>query len=74
VAHFILGVLEKFGQGVVPMVAEVNGEPAVIGIRDGELMAMWTVDVTSEGVSRLFIVLNPQKLSRLAGDVLSQIR
>ena len=64
VAHFLLGVLEKFGQGVTPVPVEVNGSPAVLGLRDGAPMALWTVDVGADGIHRVFIVLNPQKLSR----------
>jgi RNA polymerase sigma-70 factor (ECF subfamily) len=72
VAHFILGVLEKFGQGIVPVAAQINGETAVLGVRDGELVALWTIDVTPQGVRRLLIVLNPQKLAALAADVLPE--
>jgi len=63
VAAFILGVLEKFAADVEPRFVEVNGEPALIGVRDGHVMAMWTVDITTEGVRRILIVLNPEKLS-----------
>lgn len=64
VAHFLLGVLEKFGQGVTPVPVEVNGGPAILGVRDGAPMALWTVDAGADGIHRVFIVLNPQKLSR----------
>jgi RNA polymerase sigma-70 factor (ECF subfamily) len=64
VAHFLLGVLEKFGQGVTPVPVEVNGSPAMLGVRDGAPMALWTVEVGADGIHRVFIVLNPQKLSR----------
>ncbi len=66
VAQFVLGVLDKFGEGIVPVPVEFNGE---VGDRrrdsDGEVMAVWTADVTTEGIRRLLIVLNPDKLERI---------
>jgi RNA polymerase sigma-70 factor, ECF subfamily len=65
VAHFLLGVLEKFGQGVTPVPVVVNGDPAVLGVRpDGSPLALWTVDAGPEGIRGVYIVLNPDKLSR----------
>ncbi len=69
VAHFLLGVLEKFGRGVTAVPVVVNGEPAVLGVReDGSAMALWTVDAGPEGIRGVYIVLNPQKLSRFGGE------
>ena len=66
VAQLILGVLSKFGEGIVPVAVEANGEPAMLGVRDGHPIALWTVDIGPEGVRRLLIVMNPHKLSRFA--------
>ena len=43
-----------------PVVA--NGEPAMLGVRDGEPVALWTVDIAPDGVRRIMIMLNPHKL------------
>lgn len=67
VAAFLLGVLEKFASDLVPMPVLANGEPAFVGLRDGVPEALWSVDTTEQGVSRVLIVLNPQKLSQFAG-------
>ena len=68
VAHFLLGVLEKFGQGVVPVPVVVNGEPAMVGLRaDGSPLALWTIDAGPDGIRGVYIVLNPDKLSRFEG-------
>lgn len=72
VAHFLLGVLTKYGQGIVPVPVEVNGESAMLGLRDGRPVALWSVETGADGIHRVFIVLNPQKLSRFeAPDHLS---
>jgi RNA polymerase sigma-70 factor (ECF subfamily) len=67
VAHFLLGVLAKYGQGIVPVPVEVNGAPAMLGLRNGKPAAVWTVETGADGIHRVFIVLNPAKLSRFGG-------
>lgn len=64
VAQLILAVLEKFGQGIETTAVEANGDLAMLGLRDGHPVALWTVDIGPEGVRRLMIVMNPAKLSR----------
>ena len=71
VAQLILGVLDKFGEGIVPIAVEANGEAAMLGVRDGHPVALWTVDIAPDGVRRLLIVLNPHKLERFASVALS---
>jgi RNA polymerase sigma-70 factor, TIGR02957 family len=67
VAQFLLGVLEKFGRGVTTHVVTVNGEPAFLGERDGEPIAVWVVDIGADGIQRVLLVRNPDKLSRFGG-------
>ena len=71
VARLILGVLEKFGEGMVAVPVSANGEPAMLAARDGHPVALWTVDIAPEGVRRLLIVMNPHKLSAFEGAALS---
>jgi RNA polymerase sigma-70 factor (ECF subfamily) len=71
VAQLILGVLEKFGQGIETTAVEANGELAMLGMRDGHPVALWTVDIGPEGVRRLMIVMNPEKLEPFAAAALS---
>lgn len=66
VAHFVLGVLDKFGRDATVRTVHVNGEPAFLAVRpDGTVFALWTVDASADAVQGLYIVLNPQKLSRI---------
>ena len=71
VAQLILGVLEKFGQGIETTAVEANGELAMLGMRDGHPVALWTVDIGPEGERRLMIVMNPEKLEPFAAAALS---
>jgi RNA polymerase sigma-70 factor (ECF subfamily) len=71
VAQLILGVLAKFGQGVEPIPVEANGDAAMLGMRDGHPVALWTLDIGPDGVRRLLIVMNPEKLEPFAASALS---
>ncbi len=62
VAVLLLGVIEKFAQGIVMHPVIANGEPAMLGVREGEAVALWTVEISPDGVRQLMIVLNPHKL------------
>ena len=66
VARFILGIIDKFGQGVVTVPVEANGDVGMLAILDGHPLALWTVDITTEGVRRLLVVMNPSKLESFA--------
>jgi RNA polymerase sigma-70 factor (ECF subfamily) len=65
VAQFLLGILDKFARDIEAVPAIVNGEPGFIGIRDGEPMAVWTVEIGANGIRRFLNVMNPAKLSRI---------
>lgn len=65
VAHFLLGVLVKYGADMQIVPVELNGGVGFVGLRDGELMAAWTIEFGPRGVTRWFSVLNPAKLSHL---------
>jgi RNA polymerase sigma-70 factor (ECF subfamily) len=67
VARFLLGILDKFARDIEAVPAIVNGEPGFIGIRDGEPMAVWTVEIGANGIRRFLNVMNPAKLSRIGG-------
>jgi RNA polymerase sigma-70 factor (ECF subfamily) len=66
VAQFLLGVLDKFARDVDSVMVELNGDVAFVGIREGEVVAAWTVEIGPDGIRRLLNVMNPAKLSRIA--------
>ena len=71
-AQLILGVLEKFGQGIETVAVVAHGAVAMLGVRDGHPVALWTLDIAPDGVRRLMIVMNPHKLERFAASALSR--
>ncbi|HEX7806641.1 MAG TPA: RNA polymerase sigma-70 factor [Cellulomonas sp.] len=71
-AGYLLGVLAKFGRGVEAVPIEVNDEQAVLGARDGSPVGIWSVEIAPDGVRRVLIVLNPDKLERFAAAALSR--
>lgn len=71
VAQLLLGILSKFGQGISTVPVEANGEAAMLAVRDGHPVALWNVEITSEGVQKLMIVMNPHKLRGFEGLALS---
>lgn len=68
VARFLLGVLDKFARDVAVEPVVVNGDVAMLGRRpDGSPLALWTVETGADGILGVYIVLNPDKLSRFEG-------
>lgn len=72
VAALILGVLDKFGQGIRTLPVSANGEAAMLALRGDDPVALWSIDIAPDGVRRLLIVLNPHKLERFTASALSQ--
>lgn len=72
VARFVLGLLEKYSEGVTTLVIPVNGEPTIVVVREGAPIVVWQFDVGPEGVRRMLAVLNPEKLHAFDSIALSQ--
>ncbi|MEU8526153.1 MULTISPECIES: RNA polymerase sigma-70 factor [Streptomyces] len=66
VARFIVGGAAKFGVAVTGELTTLNGNPALVLRRDGELDGVLTVRVEDGLVTGLFFVRNPEKLTRVA--------
>jgi RNA polymerase sigma-70 factor (ECF subfamily) len=66
VAQFLLGLLEKQAADVENVMVELNGDVAFVGLRNGVVMAAWTVEFGPAGITRWLNVMNPAKLSRIA--------
>jgi RNA polymerase sigma-70 factor (ECF subfamily) len=70
IARLVLGLFEKYPIEIVPV--EANGEPAMLGLLDGEPLVVISLDIAPGGVRQLLAVVNPSKLERFAAAVLSR--
>lgn len=67
VARYLIGVLQRFGAGMVPTVSQANGEPVIIaeGVR-----AVCFFAFDDDGLlTGLDLALNPDKLASVAAQV-----
>jgi RNA polymerase sigma-70 factor (TIGR02957 family) len=72
VARYILGVLQRFAEGVTPALMEVNGEAALVATAAGGLRAIWFFETDGDVITGLKMVVNPAKLE-FAARQLSRI-
>jgi RNA polymerase sigma factor (sigma-70 family) len=63
VARHLIGVLNRFTEGVTAHIAEVNGQLAIVGTAGAELRAIWFLGFDDGRLSSLDMVLNPEKLA-----------
>lgn len=67
VGRFLAGVSRKGVWGPV-IATELNARPALLVYQEGSLTNAVVLDVTNAGVTAVYVVRNPDKLSRLARD------
>lgn len=65
VAQFLLGLIAKQAADVDNVLVELNGDVAFVGLRNGDVMAAWTMEFGPDGITRWLNVMNPAKLSRI---------
>ncbi|QNE36414.1 RNA polymerase sigma-70 factor [Leifsonia shinshuensis] len=66
VAKYIHAFASRFWEGSALHLAELNGEPAIVATRDGDVFAYVTADFDGAGIHRLYWVLNPYKLGHVS--------
>ncbi len=70
VCRYLAGLaVRTAGMGVRLGLAEVNGEPAVLAFLDGGLFSVFVVESDGELVHGLRVVVNPDKLAYLGGQL-----
>ncbi|MBX5459186.1 MAG: RNA polymerase sigma-70 factor [Thermogemmatispora sp.] len=63
VARGMLGALRKwFPPDLQPLLAEVNGQPAIVGLAQGKAVGVVLLELEGERVKRIYGVVNPEKL------------
>jgi RNA polymerase sigma-70 factor (TIGR02957 family) len=72
VAKFMISVFTHFWNGVKAQWAETNGQPCVLVLRDGAVVAMATIEASEQGIEKILWFMRPSKLaavSRAGRDV-----
>lgn len=64
-ARFLLGLVRKAPHGFTPRLAEINGQPGIIGYVAGQPFLVLLLDVADDQVMGVRFVLNPDKLRSL---------
>ena len=68
VSRGFIGSMRKMPPGVVARVEEINGQPALVGYLDGRPYAVMLLEIEQDRVSRVYIVMNPDKLGGLPSE------
>ena len=63
VSRHLAGVIGRFGEGVEPFIAHVNGELAVVALDGDRIAAIWFVHTDRDHVTGLDAVVSPEKLA-----------
>ena len=62
VSKFLFGAKRKGGAGQVIKLTRLNGEPALVAMKDGVVTSTCSIEVDTTGIRALHIVRNPEKL------------
>jgi RNA polymerase sigma-70 factor (ECF subfamily) len=62
VSKMFIGIVQKLAQDVQPSIEEVNGAPALVGRRDGELTNILAFTFDGDRIAELVSIVNPDKL------------
>jgi RNA polymerase sigma-70 factor (ECF subfamily) len=69
VARYLIGVLERFGAGILPYFGHANGEPALVVIGPGGVRAVVFLRFDGDELSSLELAINPDKLGYVEGQL-----
>src|SRR5262249_23232395 len=65
VARFLIAVQQQAPASIRPRLAQGTDQPGVLGYRDGVLLSALSLDIAEGQVRRIFVISDPQKLTRL---------
>jgi RNA polymerase sigma-70 factor (TIGR02957 family) len=69
VARFLLAVTDRAAGGLDLRSAEVNGQVGLLALTDGQLTHVGLVTATPDGVDRVYVIANPDKLRYAAAQL-----
>nr|WP_275402465.1 RNA polymerase sigma factor SigJ [Streptomyces sp. SID13031] len=65
VARYLIGVLERFGAGILPYFGHANGAPAIVAVGPDGVRAVVFLTFDGDELTSLELAMNPDKLSRV---------
>src|SRR4051812_18699975 len=69
VARYLVGLVRRFWEGLLPTFVEVNGAPAVALTAGGSLGGVLVLHTDGERLTALDLVVNPEKLAYAQGQL-----
>jgi RNA polymerase sigma factor (sigma-70 family) len=74
----IAPVIAGFGRvgsrrGVIVQQVEINGQPGLVGIEDGAVIAAWSMVVSDGAIQTIHGVTNPDKLAHISSTILPSL-
>jgi RNA polymerase sigma-70 factor, ECF subfamily len=68
IARFLLGLARKQTGTLAQEIAVLNGGPAAVRWRDGQVHSTISIAADAGGIHAIYVVLNPHKLRRLGAS------
>ncbi len=65
VARGAVAFRKQVALGLLPRIAEVNGEPGIVTYRNGKPHSVMTIRAQNDRIQALYLVTNPEKLAHL---------
>lgn len=72
-ALFLTNIRRLAPEGTTFRIEAINGQPGIVTSVDGHVMNVVTFDYTDTGIRSIYIVVNPDKLGRVASAISSQL-
>jgi RNA polymerase sigma-70 factor, ECF subfamily len=66
VALFLTRIMEQAPEGTSVVFEEINGQPGLVTLFNGGVHNAITFDITDEGITAIYIIVNPDKLHPVA--------
>jgi len=72
-ALFLTNIRRLAPEGTTFRIEPINGQPGIVTSIDGHVVNVVTFDYTDTGIRSIYIVVNPDKLGRVASAISSQL-
>jgi RNA polymerase sigma-70 factor (ECF subfamily) len=72
-ALFLTNIRRLAPEGTTFRIEPINGQPGIVTSIDGHVVNVVTFDYTDIGIRSIYIVVNPDKLGRVASAISSRL-